>query len=972
MIGKTISHYKILEKLGEGGMGVVYKAEDLQLHRAVALKFLPPHIADNPEEKARLIQEAQSASALSHPNVTTIHEICDCDNQLFMVMEYLEGKTLKKIIEEESLSVKKVLEIAIQVCEGLSFAHEKGIVHLDIKSENIMLTSRGQVKIMDFGLAKFREAGVTAESGSPFGTAAYMSPEQASGEEIDHRSDIFSFGVVLYELLTKKLPFKGEHTAAIIYSILNEEPEPIRNLNDKVSSELERIILKTLAKDKEERYQHIDDLLADLRHEKKNLDYVKSDRIPREALPVKSKRKLLPFIVPTSIVTVLVLLLLIFKPFRFELSSEKRALAEENSLAIMYFENLKDKEDKDKIGEMVAELLIADLSESQYMKVVSSQRLYDIFKMMGKEGVKVIDKTVATDVAKKANTKYMLLGKIFSLEPELVITSQLVDVNTGNVIASQRIAGQNGKNLFSLVDSLSYEIKKDLQLPALAQKEEDKSVADITTHSPEALRLYLEGNELYNKLYSKEAAEKYEQAVKIDTTFASAYLFLALASSSLQDAVKTSQAIGKAFKFSDRVSRKEKLLINAIYQRFLGNAPEAKKILEEMIKLFPQEKLIYEYLGNIDLASQNYEEAIINFNKLIQFDSTQKMAYNSLAYAYDGLGRYDEAISAINKYIELAPNEANPYDSRGDIYAHHSEVDKAIESYNKALEVKPDFEASIQKLGYMYLYKREYSKAEQYFLKYGEVGTKSARSISRSDLALIPLSQGKLEAALRIWEQGISADELDKLKINQANKYFGMALIYLEKKEFEKAVQNGRKMVEIIKEALPQNLIYAKAEYGILLVFAGKLPEAEKIAREVAKEFENKSGTEKASWYSLQALIKYQHKDFDQAQKFSQLAKNEFSTRFWLATAYCERNMIGEAVQEFEKLSNWDILSKVIQPLFSSKIPYYLGICYEKSGWTNKAIKQYEEFLTIWKDADPGIKEVADAKERLGKLKKIS
>jgi serine/threonine protein kinase len=273
-----------------------------------------------------------------------------------------------------------------------------------------MVTREGQVKIMDFGLAKLKGATKLTQAGSTLGTVAYMSPEQAAGEEVDQRSDIFSFGVVLYELLTGKLPFGGEHHAAIIYSILNEEPQPIARYNNKVSAKLEEIVSKVLAKDREERYQHIDDLLADLRREKKALDYTKSGIVPAGVISPKPKKRLLPFIVPGSIVFILVLLFLILKPFKFEIGPEKGAVAKENSLAIMYFENMADKEDKERLGEIVTNLLITGLSESQYLNVVSSQRLYDILKLMGKEGAKIIDKNVASEVATKAGAKWMLLG----------------------------------------------------------------------------------------------------------------------------------------------------------------------------------------------------------------------------------------------------------------------------------------------------------------------------------------------------------------------------------------------------------------------------------------------------------------------------------------------------------------------------------------------------------------------------------
>jgi len=308
MIGKTISHYKILEKLGEGGMGVVYKAQDIKLDRLVALKFLPKHLLCDSETKIRFEQEAKAASALDHPNICTIHEIDEVEGECFISMAYIEGESIKNLLKEKTLSLKEVLDITIQVCEGLVVAHEKGIVHRDIKSDNIMLTSRGQVKIMDFGLAKLRGATKLTKTGSTLGTMPYMSPEQVQGIEVDKRSDIFSFGVVLYEMITGQLPFKGEHEAAIIYSIINETPEPLARYKANVPERLQRLVDKTLEKDRDIRYQSAAEVIADLKGLQKETAGVSM---------VKSKKKILPFIVPASIVFILVLLFLILKPFKF-------------------------------------------------------------------------------------------------------------------------------------------------------------------------------------------------------------------------------------------------------------------------------------------------------------------------------------------------------------------------------------------------------------------------------------------------------------------------------------------------------------------------------------------------------------------------------------------------------------------------------------------------------------------------------
>jgi tetratricopeptide (TPR) repeat protein len=580
---------------------------------------------------------------------------------------------------------------------------------------------------------------------------------------------------------------------------------------------------------------------------------------------------------------------------------------------------------------------------------------------------------VASEVARKAEAKYMLLGKILSTEPELVITSQLVDVQTGNVVASQRISGPDGANIFALVDSLSEEVRDDLELPALAQKEPEKPVADITTHSPEALRFYLEGNELFNKIYMKEAAAKFEEAVSIDTTFASAYLKLGICYSSLRDEVKARSFVEKAARFSGRVSKKEKLLIDGYHLMFKGKLQESKKIFEEMARIYPNEKIAYESLAMANGQMRNYEEAIAGYNKVIELDPFAKQIYNMLAYTYDEVGRYDEAIRSINKYIELAPGEANPYDSRADIYAHHGEVEKAIESYNKALEIKPDFEASIEKLGYMYLCKKEYDKAQQYFLRYGDVGGKIVKSMSRTDLALIPMFQGKYDEASKILRQGIAGDELDELYTQLYQKLYVLALIYAEKKEFDQVLEQGRKMLQLMTEAFPDQLYIAKARYGFLLAEAGQIDSAARVAREVKKDFEDRTESLRFPLYYLEFLIKYYGGDRDRALKelgrLAKIEKNDFRIRFFLAETYLKMDMTAEAVKEFEGLANWNILSVVGNPTRATKIPYFLGIAYEKSGWNKKAIEQYEKYLDTMKNADPGILEVEDAKERLKKLR---
>jgi serine/threonine protein kinase/Flp pilus assembly protein TadD len=966
MIGKTISHYKILEKLGEGGMGVVYKAQDTKLDRIVALKFLPEHLLCDEEAKRRFVHEAKAASALNHPNITTIHEIDEVEGECFISMEYIEGKSIKELVKEKGLSIQEILKIAIQTAEGLSRAHQKDIVHRDIKSDNILLTHDGLAKIMDFGLAKLKGVTKLTKTGSTLGTIQYMSPEQAQGMEVDQRSDIFSFGVVLYEMITGQLPFKGEHEAAVIYSIANETAEPLARYKANVPEGLQRIVDKTLEKDRNIRYQSAADVTADLKGLQKEATGVSV---------VKSKKKLLPFIVPASIVFILVLLFLILRPFKFEIVPEKEASAKDNSLAIMYFENLKDPEDKDKIAQMITSLLITGLSESpQYMQVVSSQRLYDILKLLGKEDLRVIDKTVASEVAKKAGVKWILAGKVLQTEPNIVLISEISEATTGKILATQRISGAIGEDLFAVVDKLSPQIAKDLSLPEQAKKDLDRPIAEVTTHSQEAYRYYLEGVDYDLKYYFTDAGKSFEKALEFDSTFAMAYMRLASVKSGEERKRLTAQAV----KYSDKASQKERYYIKSWEAYVSENYSESIKELQKIVERYPEEKEAFYTIGVIygGILGQ-YEEAIRYAEKAIEIDPLYKLAYNQLAYVYNEMGDFEKSIWAINKYISLAPDEANPYDTRGDLYAHNGKLEQAIESYKKALEIKPDFNTgrTLGKLGLMYIFKREYVKAESCFRELSASSDKANRSIGRTILALIPLYQGKFEDALKVLDDGIAADRMEQAEAQKAIKHFLKAHVYEEKKSMGLALREAKTGIEIRKKVTSYDPVNMRDFYAYLLAKSGKIKEAEKVVQEFKKDIEEEDKTMMYTYWSALGCIEHVKGNTNTAVTYLEKGVKEaptadFQRRYPLIKAYIESGKLGEAVAELEKaLSRYYDETRVMFPIWAVKAYYLLGLAYEKSGWNKKAIEKYQEFLEIWKDADPGIPEVDDARERLKKLR---
>ncbi len=997
MIGKTISHYRILEKLGEGGMGVVYRAEDTKLKRTVALKFLPPQSLGTAEERARFTQEAQAAAALNHPNICTIHEIDEADGQTFIAMEYVEGLTLRERISTGPLKLDEAIGIASQTAEALSKAHEKGVIHRDIKSGNIMVTSDGQVKIMDFGLAKLGGESKLTKTGTTVGTIAYMSPEQARGEATDGRTDIWSLGVVLYEMLTGLLPFKRDYEQATVYSILNEEPEPVTSLRAGVPMELERIIGKALEKDAETRYQSAVEMVADLKRAKKGSDSAAAAAatgvpsasgvsVPAQpeatappeqgtAAPSPRTSNLGKYLIPASIVAIAVFLFLVFKPWRFELRPSQEAMAEENSLAIMYFDNVAEPDDPRRLGEIATNLLITDLSESRYVRVVSGQRLYDILKSLGREGAKVIDREVASQVAEKARAKWMLLGSILQEEPRFVITAQIVDVASGKAVASQRISGEPDEDIFSLVDRLTVEVKEDLSLPAEAEAEPDRRVADVTTHSAEAYRYYLEGKDYFYKYLHADATESFKHAVELDPSFAMAYYGLSL---TLPTRREKEEAIARAAEYVDNVSTKERHFILA-RQAVLGrNSQLAINHLESIVEDYPAEKEAYFRLARIYQEKNDAEKVIAMLLKVIEMDPLFKEAYNVLAYQYGFTGEFDRAIWAINKYIELAPDEPNPYDSRGDVYAMNGKVTEAIASYTRALEVDPDYAASLENLGDMYLFTGEYARAESLYQAVASHSGRYFRSDGRTDLANAFMYRGQFQQALRMLEMGI---EQDRIELGEgpslANKMQMRCGVHEYLGDLDSAISEAEEARDLLLRANPNTMFIVLFIGRVPYLYAkkGELDKADVLLADMQRYFTKSDLAWPVFYKEIQGAVAFAKGDLEAATEYFEEANGllpMFVCYVYLGRCYSGLGRTGDAVEAFEQASITYDGSRLTDVILAALVHYWLGMAYEESGWKNKAIGQYETFLNIWKDADPGLPDVEDAKARLARLRSIS
>ncbi len=990
MIEGKVSHFQVLEKLGEGGMGVVYKATDLNLGRTVALKFLPRQLTSDDTEKERFYHEGRAASTLNHPNITTIYEIQEADGQLFLAMEYVEGSTLKQLIAKQPLSVAAALDIAVQICSGLAAAHKKDVVHRDIKSDNILITPTGDVKITDFGLAKLKGATRITQVGSTLGTAAYMSPEQAQGEDLDARSDIFSCGVVIYELLTGKLPFRGDHQAALLYAVITEDPQPIARFNGKVSPEIERIVAKALAKDREARYQHVDEMLADLKNERKRLEQaavvgaaVSGSRWRVPVAAAAPKKWMLRYLIPASILALLLILLVVFNPFNFQVSVLKSSAAEQDrSLAVLYFQDIPDPEDKDHTGDMLTDLLITSLSQDKALQVVSRERLYGLQKDLGQGEVRTITATVAQQLAERAGVSMMLLGSIVQREPALVITARVVNVKSGTIVSSQRLTGYASQQIFALVDTLALLVRNDLVPRTLrSSADEARSVAEVTTASPEAYRYYSEGLDKLRKFVLTDARVAFTRAIELDSNFAMAYFVVG--AGSLTDNITSIEYFKKAWQLRGRVTEKERLRIEAYYLDGVeGKVGESAAVLESFIQKFPYEVQIYSDLSLLYSRLGRHDNALEILQRMMQKDSLYKDGWNDLAYAYACFSRKEDALRAADRYLELLPGEPNPYDTKGDILMAFGEVDSAVACYRKAVTLRPDFLSS-DRLGYIALVDGRYGDAREHFRQLGATPDLVQRTTASLDGYLTLMHQGRLRSV----RESLSG-QLPQLRRKDLIGLYRdalnwLVLISMELQDPAATLQYAQAFNDLMKPAL-NSPGAGKDLLALALYRHGDAAGSTKLLEELGRDVEQKGLIGLRCRYEYaEALVAMDEGKFEQAVEhfkrgFEALVPNH-APQIAYGIALFKAGRVDEAVEELSHVTRWVPNSNLMMslsflpesaewPIATVKAHYWLGVAYEQQGRKADAAREYRTFLDTWKDADFPSPQIRDARSRLARL----